>query len=182
VGAFVQAASVVAGVAGRMTWRLSSSSDPEALALVDGLGRFARHGPHYSRRSPGSRTFTGVGQEIVLVTDAAVWAVVRQKTPAAAGSGASRGREGAEDGRVRFVWRNMMFRNLGPKLSSDLIREATERTYAEWRRRYGELPPERLRTEVDVKAVRSANPGYCYLVAGWERGPLRGRKLHLYAP
>jgi hypothetical protein len=39
-------------------------------------------GPHYSRRTPGSKTFTGVGQEIVLVTQdfRAVWAVVRQRT------------------------------------------------------------------------------------------------------
>ena len=49
-------------------WSLSSSSDPAALAVVDGLGKFHRFGPHYSRRSPGSKTFTGVGQEIVLVS------------------------------------------------------------------------------------------------------------------
>ena len=49
------------------SWRLSSSSDPLALAVVDGLGKFKRFGPHYSRRTPGSKTFTGVGQEIVLV-------------------------------------------------------------------------------------------------------------------
>jgi len=50
------------------TWQLSSSSDSRALAVVDGTGSFRAHGPHYSRRSPGSRTFTGCGQEIVLVT------------------------------------------------------------------------------------------------------------------
>jgi hypothetical protein len=76
----------------------------------------------------------------------------------------------------------MLFRNLGPEKSSDLIVEATERTYFEWRRRYGDVPTERLRTEVDVKRIRSTNPGFCYLVAGWERGPLKGTKRHLYAP
>lgn len=167
-----------------MTWLLSSSSDPRALAVVDGTGRFAEFGPHYSRRTPGSRTFTGVGQEVVLVTDCgrAVWAVVRQRTPTAAGTGASRGRQTATDARPRYVWRNMIFRNLGAGLSSALIREATVMTYAEWRRRYGDLPAERLRTEVDVRCVRSTNPGYCYLQAGWERGPLRRHKLFFYAP
>lgn len=81
-----------------------------------------------------------------------------------------------------YVWRNMLFRNLGAGLSSTLIVEATERTYDEWLKRYGELPPERLRTEVGVKSVKSANPGYCYVMAGWERGPVKRGKLHLYAP
>ena len=76
----------------------------------------------------------------------------------------------------------MVFRNEGAGLSSDLIRTATERTYVEWLRRYGELPEERLRTEVDVRRVRSRNPGFCYLMAGWQRGPLVRGKLHLYAP
>lgn len=75
-----------------------------------------------------------------------------------------------------------MFRNLGPILSSFLIREAVARTKEEWVRRYGVLPEERLRTEVDVSRIKSRNPGYCYLMAGWERGPLRRGKLILYAP
>jgi hypothetical protein len=49
----------------------------------------------------------------------------------------------------------MVFRNLGGGLSSDLIREALELTYVEWERRYGALPPERLRTEIGIKEVRS---------------------------
>ena len=165
-------------------WRLSSSSDPLALAVVDGLGQFASYGPHYSRRTPGSKTFTGVGQEVVLVTACgrAVWAVVRQRTPTAVGTGASRGRVTQTDMRPRYVWRNMLFRNLGAGLSSDLIRAATTMTFVEWRRRYSMLPAERLRTEIDVRRVRSTNPGYCYLMAGWERGALRRGKLFLYAP
>jgi hypothetical protein len=156
-------------------WRLSSSSDPEALALAD---------RHYSRRTPGSKTFTGVGREIVLVTTdcRAVWAVVYQRTPCKSGTGVSRGRNSIPDQKPHYVWRNMMFRNEGAGLSSDLIKEATERTFSEWLKRYGQLPSERLRTEIDVKAVRSSNPGFCYLCAGWERGPLLRGKLHLYAP
>lgn len=75
-----------------------------------------------------------------------------------------------------------MFRNLGAGLSSELIASATARTYAEWLERYGCLPGERLRTEVAVARVRSSNPGFCYQVAGWERGPLRRGKLILWAP
>lgn len=165
-------------------WVLSSSSDPRALAVVDGTGEHRAHGPHYSRRTPGSRTFTGVGQEIVLVTadGSAAWAVVRQRTPSRRGTGGSRGRAGVADPGPRYLWRNMMFRNLGPALSSDLIRSALARTREEWVARYGALPPERMRTEIDVARVRSTNPGYCYLRAGWTRDRLVRGKLYLWAP
>lgn len=159
-----------------MTWQLSSSSDRRALDVVDGAGAFAGMGPHYSRRTPGSRTFTGCGQEIVLVSicGRAVWACVRQKTPTVKGRVTPASRP--------FVFRNMMFRNLGAGLSSELIAKAVVVTLVEWCDRYGEAPAERLRTEVDVRAVRSTNPGCCYLKAGWERGEVRRGKLILWAP
>jgi hypothetical protein len=165
-------------------WELSSSSDMRALNVVDGLGKHYGHGAHYSRRTPGSKTFTGVGQEVVLVTsdDNAVWACVYQRTPSARGTGASRGRSAATDTKPRYIWRNMMFRNLGTKLSSDLIKEATELTYIAWAHRYGELPAERLRTEIDIDAVQSDNPGYCYQMAGWEKDRIVRGKLYMYAP
>lgn len=165
-------------------WLLSSSSDPRALAVVDGTGPFSTHGPHYSRRTPGSKTFTGVGQEIVLITEdgMAVWACVRQKTPSARGTGMSRGRTGEADQRSQFIWRNMLFRNLGFHRSSDLIREALRRTYEEWERRYGALPSERLRTEIGINSIKSPNPGYCYKVAGWTKDRIVRGKLYLWAP
>jgi len=167
-----------------MAWALSSSSDPRALAVVDGTGRFEKYGPHYSRRTPGSKTFTGVGQEIVLVTDCgrAVWAVVRQRTPAKRGSGNSRGRQGAVGTHCRYVWRNMLFRNLGAGLSSDLIREAHVATVARWAERYGELPAERLRTEINIAKIQSTNPGCCYQCAGWGDKEVRRGILFMYAP
>lgn len=167
----------------RCEWEMSSSSSRKALDVVDGAGRHAGAGPHYSRRTPGSKTFTGVGQEVVLVTKAgdAVWAVVRQRTPAARGSGLSRGRRGVTSS-TPYVWRNMLFRNLGPRLSSDLIRSATEETYWQWQKRYGRLPEERMRTEIKVSAVRSSNPGCCYQMAGWERGEVRRGIQFFYAP
>jgi len=165
-------------------WRLSSSSDPVALSIVDGTGPFHGCGPHYSRRTPGSRTFTGVGQEIVLVTydETAVFAVVRQRTPSTAGSGSSRGRTGTSDKRPRFVWRNMLFRNLGCGLSSDLILRALETTYREWAGKYGALPIETLRTEIDPRKVRSTNPGCCYKKAGFHNARQVRGKLYLDAP
>ncbi len=165
-------------------WLLSSSSDPHALDVVDGTGLFEGLGPHYSRRTPGSKTFTGVGKEIVLLTKCgrAVWACVYQRTPSARGTGASRGRAGESDQKPRHLWRNMMFRNLGAGLSSSLIQDATEETYRQWKLRCGSLPPERLRTEIGVREVKSRNPGYCYERAGWERGETRNGKLFFWAP
>lgn len=165
------------------TWMLSSSSDPVALSIVDGTGRWDGRGPHYSRRTPGSKTFTGCGREVVLITRSgdAVWAVVYQRTPHPRGSGQSRDRAGGYTA-TRYVWRNNMFRNLSPLRSSDLIREAVRVTYAEWLRRYGELPDETLRTEIDPRRVASPNPGYCYMCAGWRNRHLVRGKYYLYAP
>lgn len=150
-------------------WIMSSSSDRVALDIVDGVGPYAGAGSHYSRRTPGAKTFTGVGQEIVLVhPSGAVWAVVRQRVPAPRGSGSSRGRTGVT-APTRYVWRNMMFRNLGPERASDLIRSAVAETAARWIDRYGHLPDEDLRTEIKVAAIRSEIPGYSYRRAGWVR-------------
>jgi len=167
-----------------MAWLVSSSSDRRALDIVDGSGRFEGQGPHYSRRTPGSKTFTGVGQEIVLVSDdgMAVWAVVRQRTPSAVGSGASRGRDGLTDAAPRYVWRNMLFRNLGTALSSRLIVEALTATYSAWAKRYGALPIETLRTEIDPKKIRGSNPGCCYKKAGFHNPRIVRGKLYLDAP
>jgi hypothetical protein len=155
-------------------WTMSSSSDRRALDIVDGCGEWELFGPHYSRRTPGSKTFTGVGQEVVLVRPGAVWAVVRNRLPAPRGSGASRGRTG-EIRKDRYMWRNMMFRNLSDDLSSDLIRSAVARTAREWLARYGEIPMETLQTEVRRSAVSSEIPGYCYIRAGWVKtGESRG--------
>ena len=169
---------------GMNRWHLSSSSDPAALAVVDGTGPFMEFGPHYSRRTPGSRTFTGVGREVVLVTHCgrAVWACVYQRTPARAGTGGSRGRDGKTDADTRYIWRNMMFRNLGAGLSSELIREALAMTYVEWVARYGAMPKERLRTEIGIAHVRSTNPGFCYKAAGWKFDRVVRGKVYLWAP
>lgn len=73
---------------------------------------------HYSRQTVGARDFMSAGRVFVLVTHCgrAVWGAVENKDP----SGALR-------------WRVSIFRNEGAGLSSVLIREATDRTYARLR-------------------------------------------------
>lgn len=75
-----------------------------------------------------------------------------------------------------------MFRNLGSFLSSELIKEALICTYNEWIKRYGDIPEERLRTEVEIEKIKSRNPGYCYIKAGWEKDKIVRGKLYLNAP
>jgi hypothetical protein len=81
-----------------------------------------------------------------------------------------------------FVWRKFIdksgqagvncavFRNEGG-LSSMLIEEAVSHAWARW-------PGQRLYTYVDPACVRSENPGYCFIVAGWRRcGFTKKRRL-----
>jgi hypothetical protein len=86
-----------------------------------------------------------------------------------------------------FVWRKYIddtipkqngvecavFRNEGPLLSSDLIRQADAIADFCW-------PGERHYTKVNPKAVRGTNPGYCFIAAGWSRcGRTKGGLLIL---
>jgi hypothetical protein len=78
-------------------------------------------------------------------------------------------------GKALFVWRKeryrsddqegvccAVFRNESKQLSSDLILAAEHIAMSKW-------PGERLFTFVNVKKVKSPNPGYCYLKAGWRK-------------
>lgn len=106
---------------------------------------------HYSRyryadgRNPS--LFVGPGEKMVLLTACA---------------------------RALFVWRKFVsmdaqdgincavFRNEGGGLSSTLIGEAMARAWERW-------PGERLYTYVNPRRIRSTNPGFCFLQAGWRR-------------
>ena len=108
---------------------------------------------HYSRQSHGAPQILPPGQTFLLCTPLgdAVWGVCANLDPA-----------GAER------WRCTIFRNESSVLSSDMIREATRRTYAWWRGHYGALPRVPLTTEVDSSKVRrKRDPGRCFLRAGW---------------
>lgn len=78
------------------------------------------------------------------------------------------------DWQAAFGWRKFIdksgqngvncafFRNESQVLSSWLILEAEKIAWARW-------PGERLYTYVNAAVIKSANPGYCYLKAGWRR-------------
>ena len=55
-----------------------------------------------------------------------------------------------------------IFRNEGYYLSSELIKKACILAWQKW-------PNERLYTYVNPRKVKSTNPGYCFLKAGWRR-------------
>lgn len=122
-----------------------------------GLALFRRHYSH--RRTRGDTSlFVGPGEKLVLITPCA---------------------------RAMFVWRNFLnddgqtgincavFRNegAGEGQSSDLIRAADAIADRKW-------PGQRHYTYVDPRKVRSANPGWCFICAGYRRcGVTKKRRL-----
>jgi len=115
---------------------------------------------HYSRyfykdgRQP--KLFVGPGEKMVMLT---------------------------ADARALFVWRRFIsadgqkgvncavFRNEGPRKSSELIREADSLADQKW-------PGERHYTYVSAEKVKSSNPGFCFQKAGWRKcGVTKRRKL-----
>jgi hypothetical protein len=132
-------------------WWLTKDGDRSVLALYE------RHYSAYQYRDGRvRRLFAGPGQKIVLRT---------------------------ANGDAGFIWRSFIsdsgergincafFRNESAILSSDLIRQADSIAYQVWacRRHY---------TYVDSTQVRSRNPGFCFLQAGWRKcGVTAGGKL-----
>jgi len=123
-------------------WYLTKDGDRTALALYE------RHYSCHHYADGRRRTlFAGPGEKIVLRTG---------------------------DGDALFVWRKFIdasgedgincavFRNEGPFLSSELIRQADAIAAFVW-------PRKRHYTYVDPRAVRSSNPGFCFMAAGWRK-------------
>lgn len=122
-------------------WWVTKDGDKACLSL------FKRH--YTARKARKIEQFVGPGESLVLRT----W-----------------------DELAMFVWRKFIddavpkqegvncavFRNEGPYLSSELIRQADAIADIGW-------PGERHYTYVDPERVRSKNPGYCFLMAGWKR-------------
>lgn len=134
-------------------WIDIKDGDDDARAIFD---------RHYSRyfyadgRRP--KLFVGPGHKLVLVTPCM---------------------------RALFVWRKFIsgddqtgvncaiFRNEGAGLSSELILAAEARAIERW-------PAERrFYTYVDPRKVRSTNPGYCFIMAGWRRVGITKRRGYL---
>lgn len=126
------------------TWTVVPKFDRRAVALADG---------HYSRRKPGSPQFMPPGQTLVLLTEDGSAVFGWWRPHPTSGIRAMNGLDG---------WTCTIFRNTGPSLSSDLI-IAAERELLERH----DCGPDGLLTYVWDRRVRSANPGYCFKVAGW---------------
>lgn len=150
-------------------WEITDKGDPDARALVDGEATPWWPQPHYSRQTPGAKQFTRNGQNLVFITAdcLAVWVTFRP-TP---------GKAVRPDGLDGYEC--ALFRNESGLLSSTLIREATELTWALW----GPPGVDGLFTFIKPEAVRTEIPGYCYRRAGWHRvGNARDGKPRLRAP
>ncbi len=137
-------------------WASVGRYDSIAAELADG---------HYSRQSHGNDQFLRPGRYVALIHRGerghALWACVHNVWMGV------------------WRWTNTHFANRSGSLSSMLVETGTEATYREWLRVYGALPPQPLRTEVDIEETaarrsRSSEPGKCYRLAGWrevERKP-----------
>ena len=138
-----------AEMTGTKFWRLAKDGDPIGLTI---------HRRHYSHRNykdgRDPALFVGPGEKLVLI---------------------------AHDDDGLFVWRKFIddsgqqgincavFRNESPHRASDMILDAETWATDRW-------PGERLYTYVNARRIRSTNPGYCFLRAGWTRcGVTRGR-------
>lgn len=131
----------------------ASPVDPEMRALAD---------RHYSRQTIGAREFVGNGRKLVL-RDAAgevvfgwLWPQDRYRL----------------DGQTGFNC--TIFRNESTRQSSDIILEAERHAVAYW-------GPNRCYTYVDASKVRSTNPGFCFQMAGWQKGGRSGRGYILFS-
>lgn len=123
-------------------WIAAQDGEPELIEIYE------RHYSCYHYRDGRKRTqFVGPGETIVLTTP-------------------------HRD--ALFVWRKFIddsgqkgincavFRNESKTLSSNLIREADTIADFCW-------PSERHYTYVRASAVKSRNPGFCFICAGWQR-------------
>jgi hypothetical protein len=128
------------------TWLPVPKFSPAGARLADG---------HYSRRTVGSPQFMPPGQTLVLLTpdETAVFGWWRPHPTS--GIVAMNGLDG---------WTCTIFRNTGPARSSDLILAAERELLARY-----DCGPDGLLTYVWDARVQSANPGYCFKVAGWKR-------------
>lgn len=132
-------------------WFRTTRRDPLAVAL------YRRHytckRPKATHRTSG---FAGPGESITLLTADAdalfLWKYECFRLDSQSGVECS------------------VFRNEGKVLSSLLIREAVEIAERKW-------PATRLFTFVNAAKVRSDNPGYCFLMAGWKRVGVSSRGL-----
>jgi hypothetical protein len=127
-----------------MRWKVSNRADPIAVNIAD---------RHYNRQKVGTPQFVPPGRCKVFLTfdHTALWVTSwpYAKYTKHAWAGA---------------WVNSLFRNEGAALSSELILHAISATRYFWE------PPEiGIVSFVNSRKIRSSNPGYCYLQAGFKK-------------
>lgn len=112
---------------------------------------------HYTRQTPGSNQCCrpGMNYTLLLSDGMAGWIVWRPRPDV-----------GRMDGLE--AWECTLFRNVGLRLSSELVREATDATFCEW----GWPPRDGLISAIGVEQTRARRskkspPGKCFLEAGW---------------
>lgn len=130
-------------------WLPAKDGDPRAFALYKRHYTYRDYADGRRRNwsNPNRQLFVGPGEKMVLMT---------------------------VNCDALFVWRKFIsddgqhgvncavFRNESDVLSSTLILEAEQHAAQRW-------PGERLYTYVNPRAIRSANPGYCFVRAGWRK-------------
>lgn len=130
----------------KANWFTTTDRDWDAISMYK---------RHYSatqykdgRANLRSRGFLGPGEKMVLITAKAdaLFGWVYSKI----------GHRNGQKGVCCTI-----FRNEGPILSSDLIKEAVELAEKRW-------PRKRFFTYINDRKIRSSNPGYCFLKAGWQ--------------
>jgi hypothetical protein len=130
-------------------WVLSHDGEREACRM------YRRHYAAAKNPRPKIRQFVGPGEKMVLIgllfPALLAW------------------RKFIDDSGQRGV-NCAVFRNESPHRSSDLILEAEQWAWDRW-------PGQRLYTTVNPTAVRSTNPGYCFLCAGWRKCGLTKKGL-----
>jgi hypothetical protein len=143
-------------------WHYSHRADPRALVLAD---------KHYSRQTPGSKSFVPPGRCVVFLTPDAdacwvtSWPFAQYVKHAWAGA-----------------WMNSFFRREPscPYRASDLIVAAIAATRAHRSETWdGSIPDLGMVTFIDAEKTKpKQQPGYCYLKAGFEVAGMTKGGLH----
>ncbi len=141
-------------------WKLSNRAEARAAALAD---------RHYNRQKIGSPQFVPPGRCLVLLTENAdaLWVTSYPFAQYVQHQWAG-------------AWMCSCFRNESQILSSELIAEAVSITRWYAQQFWGPMPSLGFVTFVDAGKIKSANPGYCYKMAGWRHvGETKGGLIAL---
>lgn len=133
-------------------WHISHHCDDSARTV------FKRHYSYNPARNRTTSHFVAPGENLVLLSpthDALfIWVLEKYRKD---------GQQGVNCA---------AFRNESNRRASDLILAAEEFAWRKW-------PGQRLFTFVDSRKIRSSNPGYCFIKAGWQRCGMTKGGLHI---